>query len=486
MIEVIVLIAERQSLASLEEAVDQEFLRVYCDLVFTTVAPLIFVDCAVVVGVEDARITALAQQNQRVRQRFEPTFDLGLEGLQWLRVVVVDQRHRQCRMPGHERTVKNLAQVVTVTGFAGIVKVFMQRRVEQRHAPVGRPNKMLERPEFVRPVLADREEILARPGADRIQPILEELVIDVLDRIEAKAVDIGQLDEPLAPILEFAAHFGVVNIDIAAHQVIVIAFFVVDIAVETLVFENVHRFKVRVVGVLTNAVEVIPMPLHRRVFSSPAWEVELRPNLDFAWLANFFKAVVWAERCRQRGLLRVATHAVIEDRIGVNSHASGGRRAARLEELVFRAVLGSDRSFLVEFTQVKQVVNTVSNVVPAARAFVRRWQPQRGHAALGKLVYILCNLLPQRAVARRVPMKKLHHDAVQFSHTCPLEPYVQPSRHSIHAVRQRVLMMRLSQGSARVQSAGEIAPNAQSCSRSVLKCSTTAPSRCDPSRAFHV
>ena len=131
-----------------------------------------------------------------------------------------------------------------------------------------------------RPVLSDREEVAAGVLTQMVEPLREEPGSHVLDGGEPEPVDAGGLQVPLAPIEELLAHDGVVDVDVAAHQVVEVPLLAVDVLLERLALEKVDGVRFLLEGVLVDSVEVPPVPVKRGVLALAAREVEVGPSLD--------------------------------------------------------------------------------------------------------------------------------------------------------------------------------------------------------------
>ena len=138
----------------------------------------------------------------------------------------------------------------------------------------------------------------------------------------------------------------------------------------------------------------------------------MRPNLDRPVLTHGRVAVIGVQGRGLRILFGVRAHPVIENRVRIDANPNLAHGGAGGQELVFGAVLGAHRAFLVELAQVEQIVDSVPDVVASSRTLVGRRQPQRGHAAFREFLGVLTHLAPEATVGGRVPVKELHHDPV--------------------------------------------------------------------------
>ena len=88
------------------------------DLIVIAVTSFVGVLCAVVVSVENAGIAITSQQNHRIRERFEPRLDDGFKRLQWLRIMVRNERHRKLGSLVDQTSVEYFSQVEPIARLA--------------------------------------------------------------------------------------------------------------------------------------------------------------------------------------------------------------------------------------------------------------------------------------------------------------------------------------------------------------------------------
>ncbi len=198
--------------------------------------------------------------------------------------MVVDESDRMGRILGDQRLIEKIAQIVILALLGSKVEILMQRHVEQIEGEIGRFQIFLDGAVFIFPIFADDIEVVAVLGTDRFDEIPHELVVDVLDGIQAEAVDASLLDVPVRPLFDFFDDSRVAVIDVRIHQVIVIAVFAVDALVfrPTFVeaFDHVDGFFAGFV-IEVRAGEMFPGPFEVGIFVTAAGESEFRPAFDF-------------------------------------------------------------------------------------------------------------------------------------------------------------------------------------------------------------
>ena len=85
-----------------------------------------------------------------------------------------------------------------------------------------------------------------------------------------------------------------------------------------------------------------------------------------------------------------------------------------LDEFLLRSVFGPDRIFLVELSQIVQIVCRVALVLLLVR-FVCGRNPYGRHACFVQVLGILFQFFPKVAVVGQIPFEILHHDPVSHN-----------------------------------------------------------------------
>ena len=261
------------------------------------------------------------------------------------------------------------------------------------------------------PVLADGGKGASGGFAKFGQPAGEEVRADVFDGVEPQAVDVGGLDVPASPSVEFGPHLRVGDVDVAAHEVVVVAELVVDVLVPLLSLEEPHpRNSAGFIPV--GAVETRPIPGEVGIGAPAAGEFVARPRLDFLDLADGPTAVPRVDGRGAHGFDGFAAHAVVENDVGHHGDARGVQRRNGREVFVFGAVLGGHGAFLIEFPQVVHVVDAVSDVLHPGMPLVGGREPYGTDAAGGQKFGVAGQKPPVARIRSHVPGESLKQKGV--------------------------------------------------------------------------
>ena len=411
-VKIIVLIAEAEGLADGDEFIDQEFVGVERDFsAFIEVAGLIEI-----IAEEDAGIAFTAEEDEGVRQRFKPRFDPRFKTLAGLGVVVIDEGDGLGGLLLRQRVIEDRSQVVTISRPRSIAEAVVERDIEEGHHACRVADILVEIANILRPVFAEAEEFAAEMDTEMVEPIAKKGGADVFAGIDAKAVDAGGIDNPAAPVAEFAVGHG--GVDIAGHEIVVVAVFMTDFGGELFVFKAETIFAAALGMVLIEAygVEMPPVPFVGGVLARPAWEVEAGPIFDGVPVADGAVAIVPINLLGQDVFGVVAAVFVIEDYVGIDLQAGGLGGGDGGEELCFSPVFGWDGSFLVELAEVEKVVAGVADVVGAATSFVGGGHPDAGKTGGVQFLGVILQEVPENTAIGVIPLEKLHHYAVFDGH----------------------------------------------------------------------
>ena len=95
--------------------------------------------------------------------------------------------------------------------------------VSPTSAPLTHPSRTISRqswPDRGKTHFTDAEERLARVLADMLDELRDEVLVDVLDRIEAEAGRARLLDDPFAPAVQVVLNVAVRVVDVGEHEVL--------------------------------------------------------------------------------------------------------------------------------------------------------------------------------------------------------------------------------------------------------------------------
>ena len=245
-------------------------------------------------------------------------------------------------------------------------------------------------------------------GAHLAEPFRVEIVVHVLHRIQAEAVDARKVHVPFAPSDQFLPHVAVVQIQIDAHEEVVIIQFLADMVREQLFLQQEHLRHTGTV-IIVHSSDMILRPDEVGIFPLSAGEVEQRPGLDQLVLLEHMASVIRVELRDLHLLGCVAAHFVVQNDIRDDLDAPAVELADQGKILILAAVLGVHGSLLVEFTQIVQIIDTVAHIVHTAEALIGRRQPHIREAQLLKLGSQLLQTPPVHGIRRQVPFKALEH-----------------------------------------------------------------------------
>ena len=127
-----------------------------------------------------------------------------------------------------------------------------------------------------------------------MQPVLVKLRGNVLHRVQPHALEVGLLVEPFPPVVQLAADVFVARLDVAEHEEVVVAFFVVDHLIPVIgmvVDDAVDPISLLALGVI-HAGEAGEVPLEGGILISPTGKGELGVGADLVWLGKGVLAII--------------------------------------------------------------------------------------------------------------------------------------------------------------------------------------------------
>ena len=270
------------------------------------------------------------------------------------------------------------------------------------------------------PVLAHAEELAAGVLAHGVEPAQVEAAVDVLERVQAKTVQLARVHVPLSPAHELVKDARVVDVHVGAHEVVVVGVLgAVDGAVPVLAVKEEDGLALGAV-VPVHAVEARPVPGEVGVGARAAGEGEARPRRDGLRGARDLLAVGAVDLARDDVLAAVRAEALVEHDVRERLDAVCLQRGDGGLVLGAGAVLGGHGALLVELAEVVGVVDAVAHVLAALLGLVGGRQPglvggrqpDGGDALVGKVGGLLGDATPVRAVRGQVPGEALEHGSV--------------------------------------------------------------------------
>ena len=161
----------------------------------------------------------------------------------------------------HQCSFQDGAQVVGAAGKPGLLKVEVQRHIEDGHPAAHIIDIPEQSGQIVGPIFSDHEQLTAGVFFQGIVPLREEPGCDVLDGIQAKTIDTGGFQVPRSPAGNIRPHLRILEINIAPHQISIVAKFKRDIVVEAFTLQQVDRVTLPGIEiVIINSIEMLPGP----------------------------------------------------------------------------------------------------------------------------------------------------------------------------------------------------------------------------------
>lgn len=210
---------------------------------------------------------------------------------------------------------------------------------------------------------------------------------NVLGGVRAEAVARQAFQQPARPVFELLRHGGIAELHVGAHQIVVVAFFVVDLIVPAVVaivvgdFE--HPFVVRLLNVV-DAAEACVIPDKLGMHATAAGKGEAGVGQRVEALVVDVVAVVGVHLEHVYLFFLVRAELVVEHHVVEYPHAVFAQRSGGVFERRLIAVFGGHAAFLVKFAEIEQIVSIVADGVAAGSALVGRRQPQVGNAQFGQ------------------------------------------------------------------------------------------------------
>ena len=238
----------------------------------------------------------------------------------------------------------------------------------------------------------------------------------MLDRVEADAVEVQFLGHPHTPVQQVVNDFRMIQVQIVSQQVVVVAVFGVYPFAPLLALAEYAEYLVDmlVVGALTGAREVIPVVLEVGVLVAASLEIVTGVRLDLVRLAHRLVPVRRIDLLSHELFGIVPSAFMVHHGVEVDLHSVLVQLVDGLDEFLLRSVFGPDRIFLVELSQIVQIVCRVALVLLLVRFVCGRY-PYGRYACLAQMLGVLLQLVPKVAVVGQIPFEILHHDSVSHN-----------------------------------------------------------------------
>ena len=130
----------------------------------------------------------------------------------------------------HHAAIQQATHVVVAAADAGLVEVAVFRQIEKRHAATGIGGIPGEYWQLIGRIFTNDKVRVLGVEIEVADPVEEEVAADVLVGIQSEAIHLEGGVHPAPPVLELVAQLRVVDIEIASHEVVVIALHQIDVA----------------------------------------------------------------------------------------------------------------------------------------------------------------------------------------------------------------------------------------------------------------
>ena len=172
-------------------------------------------------------------------------------------------------------------------------------------------------------------------------------------------------------------HFRMLEVDVIIHKIVIVTVLVVNERVVSPTFiiplNQINTGSVTA-SVIVGPCKVIPVPGEIIVGFLATIKGEASPTLNFEGFRNGFLTIVRIHLNDRKAFLVVGAGLVVEDDISDGVNPVGFQGFNQIEIVVFCSVFSRDGPLLVEFSQVKQVIDAIADVVFVG-AFEGRREP---------------------------------------------------------------------------------------------------------------
>ncbi|MNE33709.1 hypothetical protein D3C80_1273960 [compost metagenome] len=239
-------------------------------------------------------------------------------------------------------------------------------------------------------------------------------MVDMLDGIEPVAAALQGIDQPFPPVQHLPLNIFVAVVNVSEHQIIIVAEFVVHILVPGPVLAVDPEYPgPAFFGVKVCTVKMGVIPFEGGILLAAPRKGEFGPALNLERLGDILGAVVGIHLNYLEGLCLICTGFMVHNEIDVDRDAVLQALGNRLDQLLLRAVFGPDRTFLVEFAQIIEIVHPIPGVLAGDGLGYRR-NPDRIDIGCLDIRGHLSQPLPVLSVRFNMPLKKLHHRMVSL------------------------------------------------------------------------
>ena len=132
-------------------------------------------------------------------------------------------------------------------------------------------------------------------------------------------------------------------------------------------------------GIEVSSIKVVPVPFKVIVGFIASVKSEMSPTVDFKRFADFLGTVFGVNFYYIKGFKFIRGCLVVEHNIGHRDDTNIFELVDGIEVFFLETVFGAYGSFLVEFPKVKEVIDSVTNIIFIS-SFESRWHPNMADA----------------------------------------------------------------------------------------------------------
>ena len=132
-----------------------------------------------------------------------------------------------------------------------------------------------------------------------------------------------------------------------------------------------------------------PVPCKIRILALSSRKCKLRPCTDSFTVSNHLIATVFIELLRRNFFYFISTYPVIKHYIRINIYIFFMKRFDSIQVLILGSVLGCNRTLLLKFTKIIQIIHTVSYIFCSICPLISRRKPYSCYSCGFKLCSIL-------------------------------------------------------------------------------------------------
>ena len=132
-------------------------------------------------------------------------------------------------------------------------------------------------------------------------------------------------------------------------------------------------------GIEVSPIKVVPVPFKVVVSFLTSVKSEMSPTIDFKRFADYFGTVLRVNFYHIKGFKFIRGCLVVEHNIGHRDDTNIFELVDGIKVFFLETIFGAYGSFLVEFPKVKEVIDSVTNIIFVS-SFESRWHPNMADA----------------------------------------------------------------------------------------------------------